>query len=343
MGLPTVHDLRALAGQGGICVSICMPASSADADPLQSLARLKSQLRSVRSQLRGLGLEAAMVQWILEPAASLLDDDGFWQRQPGGLAIYCAPGFFRVFRSPLPVPELATVAARFQLEPLLSLLVGNRGFAILALARDGPCLFLAAGDAISQIQMPRQRPRAPNEQVAAYFRRIDQSVCDILGGCAAPLILAGQKDDTSLYKQASSYPHVVGTCLGDRVDALSPRQLLEQALPVALSHFARTEERAASRYRDLEPKQLASSDLRTVLEAASLGRVNSLLVAAGVQIWGTYRAEEREMLVRREPSPEAEDLLNLAAAYTLMNAGEVYAIPPDRMPGGASLAATFRY
>ena len=35
--------------------------------------------------------------------------------------------------------------------------------------------------------------------------------------------------------------------------------------------------------------------------------------------------------------------LNLAAMYTLVNSGEVYAVQPDRVPGSGPLSATFRY
>jgi len=63
----------------------------------------------------------------------------------------------------------------------------------------------------------------------------------------------------------------------------------------------------------------------------------------GVQIWGVYSPEERELAILDGPAPEAEDLLNLVAMYTFMNAGEVHAVRPGSVPGGGPLAATFRY
>jgi hypothetical protein len=62
-----------------------------------------------------------------------------------------------------------------------------------------------------------------------------------------------------------------------------------------------------------------------------------------VQVWGVYKPEGREVVMLNAPTPEAEDLLNLAAMYTYVNSGEVYAVQPDRVPGGGHLAATFRY
>ena len=38
-----------------------------------------------------------------------------------------------------------------------------------------------------------------------------------------------------------------------------------------------------------------------------------------------------------------EDLVNLAAAHTLLNGGEVYALKAEAMPDQAMMAASFRY
>jgi len=342
-GLLTAYELLELAGEAGICVSICMPTHPAGAQAPQAPVRLRNLLRSARSQLRGLGLEAAMVQQIMEPAASLLDEHGFWENQSGGLAVFCAPGFFRLFRTPLSLPELAVVAARFHLKPLLSLLMRNVRFYILALSRNRPRLFLAAGDQISELDLPPDQTPAGDEGLAARFRRTAQGVREALAGGTDPLILAGAESESSLYRQANSYPHLLQTALDRSVDDLAPRELLEQMLPIALDHFSQAEECVAGRYRRLVHTGLASSELRTVLEAASCGRVQALLVPVGVQLWGSYRPAEQELVIRDEPAPETEDLLTLAAVQTLVHAGEVYAIQPDRVPDGGPLAATFRY
>jgi len=129
----TGSDLRELLGQSGICVSICMPTHRVGAETLQDPIRLKNLLRAARSQLRGLGLDAAMVDKVLTPAVALLDDHDFWQHQGDGLAVYCSPGFHRLFRVPLALPELAVVAARFHSKPLLTLLASN---ALLSAGED---------------------------------------------------------------------------------------------------------------------------------------------------------------------------------------------------------------
>ena len=38
-----------------------------------------------------------------------------------------------------------------------------------------------------------------------------------------------------------------------------------------------------------------------------------------------------------------ENLLNLAVVHTILNGGSVYALPENKMPEGAVVAALFRY
>ena len=158
------------------------------------------------------------------------------------------------------------------------------------------------------------------------------------------MILAGVEYEFPIYRQVSSCPQILDEAVGGNVDGLTPGELLEKALPIALAHFSKVEERAAGQFYHLEHTGLASSDFPTILKEASVGRVQSLFVAVGVQVWGTYTPGERELVILDGQTPEAEDLLNLAAMYTFMNSGDVYAVQPDRVPGGGGhLAATFRY
>jgi hypothetical protein len=380
MDLLTASELRELTSQSGICVSICMATHRAGAETLQDPIRLKNLLRVARSQLRGLGLDTALVHEILMPAAALVQDHDFWQHQSDGLAIYCAPGFYRLFRAPLSLPELAIVAARFHLKPLITLLAGNAHFYVLVLSQDRTRLFLAGREQISELSLPvgladrgeanADRGRGGSlqshsagggasrasvfhghgdadeekkQRLIVSFRMVNQSVRGILSKNPGPLILAGVDYLLPLFRQACSDPQVLNEAVSGNVDDLAPIDLLERALPIALAHFSKAEERAADQFNRLAHTGLASSDLPTVLNAASAGRVQSLFVAVGVQTWGVYRPEERELAIFDGPAPEAEDLLNLAAMYTFMNSGEVYAVQPDRVPGGGPLAATFRY
>ena len=85
------------------------------------------------------------------------------------------------------------------------------------------------------------------------------------------------------------------------------------------------------------------SDPAEVLTAARQGRVEALFLSTDVpELRSGVDAGPLIQLGEREPLQEQERF-DLAAAATLRYAGEVYAVPAARMPGGDSAAATLRY
>jgi hypothetical protein len=80
-----------------------------------------------------------------------------------------------------------------------------------------------------------------------------------------------------------------------------------------------------------------------VLPPAHRGLVEQLLVALGVQQWGFFDPFEHRVELHKAAEPGDVDLLDLAAAYTFVNRGVVYALQPGRIPAGAALGAVFRY
>ena len=88
---------------------------------------------------------------------------------------------------------------------------------------------------------------------------------------------------------------------------------------------------------------LAIDDVAATVTAAFDGRIDSLFVATGEQQWGVFCEEQRTAEVHPERLVGDEDLLNVAAMYTFLRRGTVYALAPDQMPYHTSVAATLRY
>ena len=68
-----------------------------------------------------------------------------------------------------------------------------------------------------------------------------------------------------------------------------------------------------------------------------------MFVPLGVQIWGRYDDANNKVILDSEPTPENEDLLDFAAAETILNSGQVFAVPREQLPGDGDLAAILRY
>jgi hypothetical protein len=151
-------DLQRLAvGRHGPCVSVFLPTHRAGREVEQAPIRLKNLLRQATDALTFDGVRAPETDRLLAPLRRLLDDRLFWQYQSDGLALFSRPGWWRSFRVPLDLPELAVVDDRFHvtpLLPLLPLLAGDGHFFVLALSQNQIRLLEGTPDRMEEVDLP---------------------------------------------------------------------------------------------------------------------------------------------------------------------------------------------
>jgi hypothetical protein len=109
--------------------------------------------------------------------------------------------------------------------------------------------------------------------------------------------------------------------------------------------FQRQQEQALDAYGHLSgtDSERASNELKDIVRAAYYERVGALFVALDQERWGTFDPQAGEVNVHREAQPGDRDLLDLAAAQTILNGGSVFALKQDALPDSTPLAAVFRY
>ena len=354
------------------CVSIYLPTHSAGDQIQQDPIRLKNLLRIAEEKLTESGMRSTAAKDLLEPARVLLDDDGFWRHGTQELAIFVAPGFFRYYRLPVEFKELVVVTGRFHIKPLLSLLLDDGSFYILALSQKRVRLLrgtrhsveeldigeLAAGldevlgydEPERRLQMHSGREGRRGRQAAIfhghgdegiddtkdnlfrYFRRIDKGLRERFPHDGMPWVLAGVDYLLPIYREASDNHQILTEGVEGNPDKVSARQLHDAAWESIGPLFRRAQEEAEAKYRERAGTGLASSELDEVVPAAYHGRMESLFVALGVQRWGRFDADSNVVEEHAEPEPGDRDLLDLAALRTLMNGGSVFAVDPDGVP-----------
>jgi hypothetical protein len=192
------------------------------------------------------------------------------------------------------------------------------------------------------------------DELLHYFQKIDRALHPLLKEEKAPLVLAAVDYLQPIYRQANTYPHLVEQGAEGNPDRLSSRELHDRAWPLVQPLFAAAQQRAAAQYRQLAGTGRASGELEAVVAAACEGRVETLFVALGRQVWGTFdptrgRVEQHTSPLPMSPAGETGgavgfgdvDLLDLAAAHTLRHARAVLAVEPEQVPSGTEVAAIF--
>jgi hypothetical protein len=179
--------------------------------------------------------------------------------------------------------------------------------------------------------------------ILRYFHKVDLGLQDSLAGEQAPLVLAGVDYLLPLYREANSYPHLHEEGIEGSPDHLSTEELHQRTWAIVQPRFLQEREEAAKRFRRFADTDMASDNLAEIVSAAHHGRVETLFVALDVQKWGAYDPETNRVQLHQEREAGDQDLLDYAAVQVLLHGGSVYAVEVEQMPGGAPLAALFRY
>jgi hypothetical protein len=183
----------------------------------------------------------------------------------------------------------------------------------------------------------------PNDAILRYFQQVDTGLRAFLRDEHAPVVLAGVEFLLPIFRRANTYPYVLEEGLTGNPEGLRPEELQERAWPLVQPHFQRAQQGAADQYRQLVGTGRASGDIGAIVTAAYDGRIATLFVAINVQQWGVFRSESREVEVHPAARAGDEDLLDIAAAYTLLRRGTVYAVDLEDMPEATAAAAILRY
>jgi hypothetical protein len=335
----------------------------------------------VEERLTAKGLRAPEVQELLKESRQLLQDRDFWQRQSDGLAVFFSADTLHYFRLPMAFKELAMISHRFHIKPLLPILAGDGLFYILALSQNQIRLLEGTRHTVDEIELEAVAqslseafPEVSTEKqlqfhtgtssgtgsraamfhghdisskgkdmILQWFRMIDRQLRNLLPDGPSPLILAGVDSLFPIYREANTYPHLLEGGIPGNPESLKPEELHGQAWALVEPVFKEAREESTARFRQLAGTGGTTSDVKEAVLASHHGRIDVLLVAVGVQVWGKFDPDKKSVHVHDLLEPGDEDLLDLTAIQTLINGGMVYAVLPEEVPDQALLAAVLRY
>jgi hypothetical protein len=180
-------------------------------------------------------------------------------------------------------------------------------------------------------------------ELRKYVKAVDRGILRLLPERNQPLVLAAVDYVAAMYRKHSKYPNIAEGLVEGNPDRRSAEELRDEAWRIVEPLFQATRDEATSRYRELGGAGGQTSDeLEKVVPAAFAGRVRTLFVARDVEQWGRYDPDTTQIVLHGERAADDDDLLDVAAAETLVRDGEIYAIDAEGMPGSA-IAAIFRY
>lgn len=372
------HELERLTASAHVpSASLFMPTHRAGAGTAQDPIRFKNLLTRADGALRALGMRTPEASELLAPARDLLGHPSFWSHQAEGLAVFASAASFKAVRLPLTVPERAVVGARFHVKPLLPYFSVDGHFFVLAISQNQIRLLEGSRDAFDEVdlgEVPTSLAEAlhhedperelqlhvagggpagraifhghgagaeiDKERLDRYFREVDRGVGQILRGEQAPVVLAGVGYATARYRELSAMGSIMSEAIAGNPDELRLDQLHERASAIVEPTFRSALRADLDRFSELDGTGLTATGVIETLTAAEQGRVAVLFAAADQERWGS--TEDGAMVIRDEPLPGDEDLIDAAVVAALRTDARVHVLKSEALPA-APAAAILRY
>lgn len=190
------------------------------------------------------------------------------------------------------------------------------------------------GDKKGEVDVDRDR----------FFRVVDRGILEHHSRPSGlPLMLAALTEHHQPFRAISHNPFLMADGITTSSDSLSLKRLHAEAWRVIEPTYSRRLTELADNYRVARSRQLGSDDVAQVAEAATAGRVGTLLIEADRQIPGKIDPETGRVTTNELADPEIDDMLDDLGELVLKMKGEVLVLPADRMPTGTGVAATYRF
>jgi hypothetical protein len=385
MDLLTVADLEQLAERGrpDSHLSLFIPTHPFGADARTDPIRWKNLVNRVERALDERGLEPSKIAELLAPAWQLRDDHDAWRYMSDGLAMFLRPGWHRMFRVPVGVPEIATIGDRFVIGPLLLVVTRDTHFLVLTLSQRRVRLLEGSMQRVEELELTEvptalgdvieaPEPRSntmtfplstgsrgggaavfyghgtadddfKQDQVRSFLRQVAHGLRGYLVGQDLPMVLVGLDELVSAYRDLDGYAHVLDEAVLRNPDELSADDLHALAWPLAERVVAEERAAAVALFEQLHGTGRAVTSPATIEEAARDGRVATLFLATEPSCWEQIGSDVAVVQLGRDDSFAHCELLDRVAVDSLSSGARVHAVPAEDVPGGGDVAAIFRY
>lgn len=362
------------------CVSIFMPIMKAGPEQRQNHVRFKNLIVNAMDQLSASNVPLTEAEKILAPAKQILKDESFWKVQSESFVAYQSNNLFTLYSLDFPVQEQVIVGKHFYIKPLLPLFTDS-DFYLMALSKNQVRMFSCNSfnykeiilkgipkslEEASQFNDPERvlqfhtnTPRTPGARAAAifhghgvgiddekddlleYFRQIDRCLHQLLRDKKVPLILAAVDYFHPLYMKMNTYPYLLETGLHGNMEFINDRELYLKARNAIKSNLQNRTLHAVERFEALEGTNKISKNIQEIMDGAKAGKIWNLFLQAGTEWWAKVNTETGELISHDSAEGGDEEILNLAAIYTIRNRGNVILIEKDVSRPAAF--ALFRY
>ncbi|MGQ9367347.1 baeRF3 domain-containing protein [Azospirillum sp. ST 5-10] len=183
-----------------------------------------------------------------------------------------------------------------------------------------------------------------------YLRRLADAVQRHLDrvGFKGPLVLVAEPEVQGQFRKLVRHPaSLLPAGVDANPDALKAEEIHDRAFRLVEPLFDQGRRDAVDRFRavagDPQERTRAVTRPEEIVAAAGEGRIDALLLVEGTRLWGRYDETTRRVTATGSPDGQSVDLLEKAAADTLLHGGAVHVVARADLPPEAIVGAILRY
>jgi len=378
-----IHDYPHifLEKQHAPCISLYQPTHRSHPENEQDIIMFKNLTKKIE-KLSQEHFSSSQTKSYLERLHQLAHDIQFWRHTQAGLAVLANSNFFKVYKLPREVPEIAMVSDHFHIKPLIRIMQSLDRYQILGLNREEVKLYEGNRDHIHQIPLANEVPKTleealgheltePRLTVASYgtgaqgpamrhghggkkdevdidierfFKIIDSAIYKHHSSHSKlPLILASLPEYHGIYHKISHNPYLLTDSLKIHPDSVSKDTLKKQIWDLIEPFYLKRLKKLINDFSAAQSKNQGSDKLNEISKAAFSGKIATILIDSDQEIPGTIDGTNGKIKNPEKHNSDQGDLLDELGQLVLKTKGEVIIVPGERMPTKTGAAAIFRY
>lgn len=337
----------------------------------QDKLKLKTQLKEVKTKLKAKDLSDRDIEEFVKPVNELIEDSSFWRHQSDGLAIFLSDNTFEKFTVPVYFEEFNYVSNEFYLKPLMPLFNGNGMFYLLTLKADSINFYEGTRYSITEIETPDDVPSRLEDVVGydyeqknlqfrsqkqgnmetgmyhgsgegkaeelnemkRYFRAVNDGILKMLhDDQTPPLVVCSLDYHFPIYKEVNTYQNLFPEHVSGNPEDKDIHTLHEEAWDLLHPHFEKTQKEKLDLYAENIGTGKASADVNSIIRAAIEGRIDTLFVQSGIELFGNHDTSTQKTDLQEEATSGNISLLNLIAVKVFKKGGDVYLMEENDIP-----------
>lgn len=365
------------------CVSMYLPMDLKGREQNKHLAqaKLKQCLKDVQTELSEDNVSSEVITGLLQPVEALLTNVELWRNPSKGLAIFLSPEMeMQYYLLPLEFERQANADSHFHLFPLLPLFHTDGNYYLLELSQDYISLYEASRNVFRKLQLEQEAPDQledavgydfeekqlqfrsgqgsqggmyhghgagkddDRKEIVTFLRMVDESVTKKITDKKAPLVLSCVDELVPIYAKVNSYPNLYENHVSGDPEFKKDDQRHKESWEVITPYFKKTREEKRTAFREMFHTQKVAVALEDIVPAAINGKVDTLFVAQGEAVYGSFDEKKNAISRDSEKSRANISLTELAAVNTFLQGGNVYILPKEEMPDKETpMNALYRY